>query len=85
VIYVDESYDEAAHRHNVSSEKYTAFQMVDGRIKSLPIGSTTDRENGILYWQPGPGFIGKFRFLFIRKNPSGDMSQKMVNIRIVPR
>jgi len=27
--------------------------------KHLPIGSTLDKEKGIFYWQPGPGFLGK--------------------------
>ncbi len=27
--------------------------------KPLPIGSTIDGENGIFYWSPGPGFLGR--------------------------
>ena len=27
-------------------------------LKSLPVGSTLDREDGIFYWMPGPAFLG---------------------------
>jgi hypothetical protein len=48
-------------------------------VKTLPIGSTLDRERGIFYWTPGPGFIGKYELEFI----DGDTnSLRKVNITI---
>lgn len=34
-------------------------------VTVLPIGSTMDRERGIFYWAPGPGFVGPYDFVFI--------------------
>jgi hypothetical protein len=50
----------------------------------LPIGSTLDRNRGIFYWQPGPGFIGDYYFVFIRKEQNGEMSRININVRINP-
>jgi hypothetical protein len=42
---------------------FTGGMVVGNRSKSLPTGSTLDR-SGIFYWIPGPGFIGRYKFLF---------------------
>jgi hypothetical protein len=34
-------------------------------ISSLPIGASLDTRNGVFYWQPGPGFVGEYEFLFL--------------------
>jgi hypothetical protein len=51
-------------------------------LESLPIGSTLDREKGVFYWIPGPGFIGNYELVFIdsTKNRTG-----RVNINILPK
>jgi hypothetical protein len=41
-----------------------AYQVVGGERRPLPIGSHFDVENGILTWMPGPGFLGKYEFIF---------------------
>ncbi|MCP4709602.1 MAG: BACON domain-containing protein, partial [Planctomycetes bacterium] len=41
-----------------NSKFYSGFQLVGNERRPLPTGSTMDRERGIFYWQPGPGFIG---------------------------
>ena len=46
-------------------ERYAAFLAVGDELRPLPIGSTFDSERGILCWQPGPGFLGEFRFVFV--------------------
>lgn len=48
-------------------------------LKKLPIGSTLDRERGIFYWSPGPGFVGKYELAFIDRRTNG---LRKVNIRI---
>ena len=53
-------------------------------ISRLPIGSTLDRERGIFYWQPGVGFFGEYRFLFIQKGPGGEFFKRNVNVSIEP-
>jgi hypothetical protein len=54
-------------------------------LYSLPIGSTLDAEKGIFYWQPGPGFIGFYRFVFIGKDKHGRMFNRVLNINITPK
>jgi hypothetical protein len=47
---------------------------------SLPIGSTLDRRQGIFYWQPGAGFLGEHRLVFVKKQKPH--KKVMVNIII---
>jgi len=39
---------------------YTGAQVVHGDRRALPVGSSIDAATGIFYWQPGPGFLGRF-------------------------
>ncbi|NIM15481.1 MAG: M6 family metalloprotease domain-containing protein [Candidatus Aminicenantes bacterium] len=54
-------------------------------VSPLPVGSTLDTRMGRFYWQPGPGFVGEYSFLFIMKNREGEMKLKKVNIIIRPK
>jgi len=38
--------------------EYAGYQVVNGERRSLPLGSSLDRAQGIFYWEPGPGFLG---------------------------
>jgi hypothetical protein len=58
-----------------------AYLIVGGELRELPIGSTFDADQGIFYWQPGPGFLGEFDFVFI-KNAGGRQASKTL-IKIV--
>jgi hypothetical protein len=51
----------------------------------LPIGSTLDKERGIFYWQPGPGFIGEYRLVFIKKRKTGEMVKTNIILKITPK
>ncbi|MDQ1353205.1 MAG: hypothetical protein QG657_3511, partial [Acidobacteriota bacterium] len=51
-------------------------------MKSLPIGSTLDREKGIFYWIPGPGFLGNYELVFI---DTVEKQTKRLNINILPK
>jgi hypothetical protein len=44
-----------------------------------------DTERGVFYWQPGPGFIGEFHFVFIEIGKNGTMNRKDIIARIVPK
>lgn len=61
------------------------YQMVGNRLVRLPIGSTLDSEMGVFYWQPGAGFIGEYRFVFVVKGPWGKMSRKNITVTIRPK
>jgi len=58
------------------------FRVAVQPLKSLPIGSTLDREKGVFYWNPGPGFIGNYELVFI---DSIENRAKRVNINILPK
>jgi hypothetical protein len=36
----------------------------DGQRRSLPVGSTWQAGDGILYWQPAEAFLGRYRIVF---------------------
>jgi Leucine-rich repeat (LRR) protein len=50
----------------------------------LPIGSTLDAERGIFYWQPGPGFVDRYRFVFFAEDADGNLIQKHIEVLITP-
>jgi len=59
--------------------------MVGDHIRSLPVGTSLDPGKGKFYWQPGPGFIGEYRFVFIEKSLGGEFRKKVVKIVINPK
>jgi hypothetical protein len=56
------------------------YLVVNRQLRPLPIGSTFDPDKNIFYWQPGPGFIGNYRLVFIE-----DKEKKILNITISPK
>jgi phosphodiesterase/alkaline phosphatase D-like protein len=60
------------------------YLWVDGKFRPLPIGSTLDRRTGRFYWDPGAGFAGPYRLVFIIATPDGDVDQKSIEITIEP-
>jgi hypothetical protein len=60
--------------------------LVNGdELKPLPIGSTLDAVRGIFYWQPGPGFLGTFRLVFIETDSQGNLAKKNIWVTIIPQ
>jgi len=53
-------------------------------ISPLPIGSTFDPGKGIFYWQPGPGFVGVYRFVFVEKDEAGQVNREDIIVNIMP-
>ena len=64
---------------------YTGYQLVGNQFRPLPIGSTLDTNRGVFYWQPGPGFIGTYRLVFIKKEKAGEMIKTNIIIGITPK
>jgi hypothetical protein len=64
---------------------YVGCQVVGHQLRPLPIGSFLDREKGIFYWQPGPGFIGNYRLVFIEETADGYITRKNIFITITPK
>ena len=69
---------------NTPPNRFNGYLQVGSSLKSLPIGSTLDSARGVFYWQPGPGFIGKYRFVFIEKGQDMDICRKNIIVRILP-
>jgi hypothetical protein len=68
-----------------TSDNLEGYLILGNRLKPLPIGSSLDRTKGIFYWQPGPGFIGRYRFVFIGKDDTGRLTRKNIIIDIKPK
>lgn len=59
--------------------------LVFGKEKrDLPVGSFLDKEEGIFYWQLGPGFTGLYRLEFIEKGTHGEWAKKIIKVVIEP-
>jgi hypothetical protein len=54
-------------------------------ISPLPIGSTFDSGRGIFYWQPGVGYIGRYRLVFTEIDDFGNQTRKRVEVFIRPK
>jgi len=61
---------------------YFGYLLQEGTQKALPIGSFLDRVRGIFYWEPGPGFMGNFVLVFMRRDANGEITRKIVKIEI---
>ena len=60
------------------------FMKVGSQLRPLPIGSTLDIKIGAFSWQPGPGFIGHYEFVFMVREKGGRTFKRNVMIRINP-
>jgi hypothetical protein len=63
----------------------SGYMMAGDTLKPLPTGSTWDASAGIFYWQPGPGHLGEYRFVFIEKGPYGKICKKRIRVLIIPK
>jgi hypothetical protein len=68
-----------------NSELYAGYLTIGNELRRLPIGSTFDTETGTFYWQPGPGFIGKYRLIFLRRDRNGAVFKIPVEITVVSK
>ncbi len=63
----------------------SGYLVVGSRLTALPAGSTLDAEKGIFYWQPGPGFLGRYHLVFVETSPHGTMMKKNIIVEILPK
>jgi hypothetical protein len=64
---------------------YSGYMEVGGYLRALPVGSTLDAKKGIFYWQPGPGFLGRYHLVFVQTAATGEMTKKSITVEIVPQ
>jgi hypothetical protein len=61
------------------------FLVIGDQLSTLPVGSTLDTGKGVFYWQPGLGFIGQYKFIFIEKRQNNQINRKNITVNIVPK
>ncbi len=61
---------------------YEGYVVMGGRMRPLPIGSSLNTSTGTFTWQPGPGFIGRYQFVFLRTGSNGIKTRIPVSVRI---
>ncbi len=70
---------------NALSRLYSGYQVLGHTLKPLPIGTTFDSERGVFCWQPGVGFVGEYRFVFIATDHAGNQARRTIVVNIKPR
>ena len=65
-------------------EEWSGYCLMGNQMGHLPIGSFLDSKKGIFYWQPGPGFVGEYWFVFVIKDREGKLSRKEVKVNLHP-
>ena len=69
----------------VGGRKWWGCQEIGKQSRPLPIGSYLDKERGVFYWQPGPGFLGEYRLVFIEEGDPGAVKKCDLVINIIPK
>ena len=60
---------------------YEGYLVANGKLQALPTGSFLDRRSGEFYWQPGVGFNGTYRLVFVRTE-AGQRARITVDVTI---
>jgi len=68
-----------------SGETHMGYLVVGSVLRPLPVGSYLDPGTGVFYWQPGAGFVGVYRLVFVREDGYGGVGRTDVAVTIVPR
>ncbi len=63
---------------------WAGYLVRDELLSDLPVGASLD-PSGTFYWQPGPGFAGRFPLLFVRTDCSGQEERLPVIVTIRSR
>jgi hypothetical protein len=84
-IFNSTPHPQSSRPENTPSNNYKGYLVVGNQLRELPIGSTFDKDRGVFYWQPGPGFVGEYRFVFIGKDDEGRYTRKNIVFNIKPK
>jgi hypothetical protein len=74
-----------ANEFTTGSGSYEGYMVVGGELRPLPSGSALDVAQGVFTWQPGPGFVGAYDFLFVRTDAAGAKTKVPVKVQISPK
>jgi len=75
---------EGGLRTGISSRSFSGYLKVGEELRALPAGSVLDNNEGVFYWQPGPGFIGSYELVFICPVENGGFRKRTVAVSIGP-
>jgi hypothetical protein len=66
------------------TDGYEGYLVKGRELAALPAGSFLDKKTGEFFWQPGPGFVGTYEFVFVR-NGSGVRTKSSLTVKIDSR
>jgi hypothetical protein len=72
------------HSGRMGDHNYVGYLVVGNELRPLPTGSTLDPVSGVFSWQPGPGFVGEYNFVYISQGGTSSESKKSIRVRIFP-
>lgn len=61
------------------------YMLAGCQLRPLPIGSTLNAGNGKFLWQPGPGFVGEYRLIFVLRDQHGNIFRKNLTVDIMSK
>jgi hypothetical protein len=64
--------------------RYGGFLAVNGERRALPVGSSLDASAGVFYWQPAPGFLGRFDLIFVGSDGTAGAFDVPVRVVVGP-
>jgi hypothetical protein len=74
-----------ANQFDEAGGVYEGYVVAGDRLRPLPVGSSLDAQSGVFKWQPGPGFVGTYDFVFIRRLQGGYKTRIPVKLTIEPK
>jgi len=83
-IHLQEIDDPAEGKESTGWSNWRGYLVSGNDLKKLPVGTTFDMSRGIFYWQPGPGFLGEYWFVFFQRDQGGKINKRNIVIRILP-
>ena len=63
---------------------FEGYMVKGSELAALPAGSFLDKQTGEFFWQPGPGFVGSYDFVFVRTG-NGAKTRTPLSVDIAPR
>jgi uncharacterized repeat protein (TIGR01451 family) len=60
--------------------RYDGREQVGEASRALPAGSTLDSVTGLFTWQPGPGFVGRYRLVFLVRGCDGATTRLPIDV-----
>jgi len=65
--------------------EYTGYLRGADGLTRLPIGSSFDAGARRFTWHPGPGFVGRYDFVFVRSLGGQAIAERDVTITVLPK